>query len=159
MGYGWWRPAASRMQPLQDMQIRDDPKRGLQDVRSFVGACNFSRRHLHNFTYSSAPLDSMHEVAPPYLPPYLPPPLPPYPHPYPPQPPLLPPQPPLPPLPPPNPPLLPPNPPYPPLPPPYPPPYLPPLLPPPYLPPLPLPRFARQTDRFARRGGQPPHPP
>ena len=32
----------------------DDPKKGLRDVRSFVGACNFYRRHIHNFTYSSA---------------------------------------------------------------------------------------------------------
>ena len=56
VGYGWWKPAASKMQPLQDMQIRDDPKKSLHDVRSFVGACNFYRRHIHNFTYSSAPL-------------------------------------------------------------------------------------------------------
>ena len=55
-GYGWWKPAASKMQPLQDMQIRDDPKRDLYDVGSFIGACNFYRRHIHNFTYSSAPL-------------------------------------------------------------------------------------------------------
>ena len=56
VGYGWWKPAASKMQPLQDMQIRDDPKKGLHDLRSFVGACKFYRRHIHNFTYSSAPL-------------------------------------------------------------------------------------------------------
>ena len=31
VGYGWWRPAASKMQPLQDMQIRDDPKKGLHN--------------------------------------------------------------------------------------------------------------------------------
>ena len=31
-------------------------RRGLHDVRSFLGACNFYRRHIHNFTYSSAPL-------------------------------------------------------------------------------------------------------
>ena len=37
-GYGWWKPAASKMQPPQDMQIRDDPKKGLHDVRSFIGA-------------------------------------------------------------------------------------------------------------------------
>ena len=43
------------MQLLQDMQIRDDPKKGLHNVRSFVGACNFYRRHIHNFTCSSAP--------------------------------------------------------------------------------------------------------
>ena len=56
VGYGWWKPAASKMQPLHDMQIRDDPKRGLHDVRSVVGACNFYRRHIHNFTYPPAPL-------------------------------------------------------------------------------------------------------
>ena len=54
VGYGWWKPAASKMQPLQDMQIRDDPKKGLHNERSSVGACNFYRRHIHNFTYSSA---------------------------------------------------------------------------------------------------------
>ena len=59
VGYGWWKPAASKMQPLQDMQIRDDPKKGLHDVRSFVGACNFYRRHIHNFTYSSAPITDL----------------------------------------------------------------------------------------------------
>ena len=52
--YGWWKPAASKMQRLQDMRIRDDPKKGLHDVRSFIGACNCYRRHIHNFTYSSA---------------------------------------------------------------------------------------------------------
>ena len=40
VGYGWWKPAASKMQPLQDMEIRDDPKKGLHNVWSFVGACN-----------------------------------------------------------------------------------------------------------------------
>ena len=55
VGYGWWKPATSKMQTLQDMQIRDDPKKGLHDVRIFVGACNFYRRHIHNFTYSFAP--------------------------------------------------------------------------------------------------------
>ena len=59
VGYGWWKPAASKMQPLQDMQIRDHPKKGLQDVRSFVGAYNFYRHHIHNFTYSSAPLTDL----------------------------------------------------------------------------------------------------
>ena len=59
LGYGWWKPAVSRMQPLQDMQIRNDPKKGLHKVRSFVGACNFFRRHIHNFTYSPAPLTDL----------------------------------------------------------------------------------------------------
>ena len=57
--YGWWKPAASTMQPLQHMQIGDDPQKGLHDLRSFVGACNFYRRHIHNFTYSSAPLTDL----------------------------------------------------------------------------------------------------
>ena len=59
VGYGWWKPAASKMQPLQDMQICDDPKKGLHDVRSFIGACHLYRRHIHNFTYSSAPLTDL----------------------------------------------------------------------------------------------------
>ena len=59
VGSGWWKPAASKMQPLQDMQIRDDPKRGLHDVRSFVGAGNFYRGHIHNFTYSPALLTDL----------------------------------------------------------------------------------------------------
>ena len=59
VGYGWWKAATSKMQPLQDMQIRDDRKKGPHDVRSFIGACNFCRRHIHNVTYSSAPLTDL----------------------------------------------------------------------------------------------------
>ena len=59
VGYGWWKPAASKMQPLQDMHVREDPKWGLHDVRSFIGALNFYRRHIHIFTYSSAPLTDL----------------------------------------------------------------------------------------------------
>ena len=44
------------MQPLQDMQIRDDPGKGLHDVRSFIGACHFYRLHINISKYSSAPL-------------------------------------------------------------------------------------------------------
>ena len=51
VGYGWWKAAACKMQPLQDMQIRDEPKKELHDVLSFIGACNFYRRHIHNDTY------------------------------------------------------------------------------------------------------------
>ena len=50
VGYGWWKPAASKMQPLPDMQIRGDPKRGLHHLRRFVAACNFYQRHIHNAT-------------------------------------------------------------------------------------------------------------
>ena len=34
VGYGWWNPAASKMQSLEDMQILDDPKKGLPDLRT-----------------------------------------------------------------------------------------------------------------------------
>ena len=47
------------MQPLQDMQGRDNPKKGRHDVRSFIGACNSYRRHIHNVTYSSVPLTDL----------------------------------------------------------------------------------------------------
>ena len=47
------------LKTLQDMQIRDDPKKGLHDVRSFIGACNFYQRRIHDFTYSSAPLTDL----------------------------------------------------------------------------------------------------
>ena len=59
VGYGWWKPAASKMQPLQDMQTREDPTKDLHDVRSFIGHFNFHRRYIHNFTYSSAPLTDL----------------------------------------------------------------------------------------------------
>ena len=49
VGYGWWKPVSPTMQPLQDMQIHDHPKKGLHDVRNFI----------HNFTYSSAPLTDL----------------------------------------------------------------------------------------------------
>ena len=59
VGYGWWKLAASKMQPLQDMQIGDNPKKGLHYIRSFIGACNFYQRHIDNFTYSSGPLTDL----------------------------------------------------------------------------------------------------
>ena len=57
--YGCWKRAASPMQPLQDMQICDDPGKGLQDVTSFVGACNVYCRYFRNITYSSARLTDL----------------------------------------------------------------------------------------------------
>ena len=38
-----------------DAKVRhEEPKKRLNDVRSFIGACNFYRRHINNFTYTSA---------------------------------------------------------------------------------------------------------
>ena len=60
VGYGWWTPAASKAKPLMDAKVRhEDPKKGLHDVRSFIGACNFYRRHIKNFTYTSAILTNL----------------------------------------------------------------------------------------------------
>ena len=55
IGYGWWTPAVSKAEPLIDAKVRhDNPKKGFHDVRSFIGACNFYRRRIKNFTYTSA---------------------------------------------------------------------------------------------------------
>ena len=48
-------PGASQAKPPTDAKVRhEEPKKGLHDVRSFFGACNFYRRHIKNFTYTSA---------------------------------------------------------------------------------------------------------
>ena len=55
IGYRWWTPAASKAKPLMDAKVRhEDPKKGFHDVRSLIGACNFWRRHIKNFTYTRA---------------------------------------------------------------------------------------------------------
>ena len=60
VGYGWWTTAASKAEPLMDAKVRqEDPKKGLHDVRSFIGAWNFYRRHIKNFTYTSAILTDL----------------------------------------------------------------------------------------------------
>ena len=43
-----------------DAKVRhEDPKKGLHDVRTFIGACNFYRHHIKNFTYTSAILTDL----------------------------------------------------------------------------------------------------
>ena len=55
IGYGWWSPAASKATPLMNAKVlHEDPSKGIHDVRSFIGACNFYSRHIRNFTYTSA---------------------------------------------------------------------------------------------------------
>ena len=45
---------------LMDAKVQhEDSKKGLHDVRSFIGACNFYRRHIKNFTYTSAILTEL----------------------------------------------------------------------------------------------------
>ena len=60
IGYGWWSPAASKPKPLMDAKVRHlDPKKGLDDVRSFIGACHFHCRHIKNFTCTRAILTDL----------------------------------------------------------------------------------------------------
>ena len=60
IGYRWWTPAASKAKPLMDAKVRhEDQKKGLHDVRSFIGACNFYRRHNKHLTYTSAILTDL----------------------------------------------------------------------------------------------------
>ena len=60
MGYGWWRPNPSKLQPLLSAQIQQStPTKSLKALQSFLGAANFYRRHVTNFTYSSAPLTDL----------------------------------------------------------------------------------------------------
>ena len=51
---------ASKATPLMDGKVRhEDPKKGIQDVRSFIGASNFYRCHIKNFTYTNAILTNL----------------------------------------------------------------------------------------------------
>ena len=60
IGYGWCTPATCKARPLMDAKVRhEDPKKGLHDVRSFIGACNFYRRHIKIFTYTSTILTDL----------------------------------------------------------------------------------------------------
>ena len=60
VGYGWWTRAASKSKPLMEAKVRhEDPKKGLHDVRSSIGACNFYGRHIKDFTYTSAVLTDL----------------------------------------------------------------------------------------------------
>ena len=60
IGYGWRTPAASKAKPLMDAKVRhEDPRKGLHDVHSFIGVCNFYRRHIKSFTYTRAILTDL----------------------------------------------------------------------------------------------------
>ena len=60
IGHGWGTPAASKAKPLMDAKVRhEDRKKGLHDVCSFIGACNFYCHHIKNFTYASAILTDL----------------------------------------------------------------------------------------------------
>ena len=54
IGFGHWKPNSKKVEAL----LKEDVKT-LKDLRSFLGACNFYRRHIPNFTYSSAILTDL----------------------------------------------------------------------------------------------------
>ena len=60
IGYGWSTPAASKAKPLMDAKVQhENSKKGLHDVRSFIGACNLHRHHITNLTYTSSILTDL----------------------------------------------------------------------------------------------------
>ena len=57
--YRWWKPVEDKFAPLLKATIRDHPVQGVKDIRAFIGSCNFYRRHIRNFTYSSVLLTNL----------------------------------------------------------------------------------------------------
>ena len=53
VGWRWWRPVKEKSAPILKVSIRDDKTRGVKDIRAFLASCNFYRRHIPTFTYSS----------------------------------------------------------------------------------------------------------
>ena len=61
VGDGHWGPCEDKLKPLMDFTI-DGVKgkaEGVKKIRQFIGGCNFYRRHVRNFTESSAILTDL----------------------------------------------------------------------------------------------------
>ena len=54
IGWGWWRPSESRTSAINETKVKS-----VQDLRAFLGACNFLRSHIKNFTETSAELTEL----------------------------------------------------------------------------------------------------
>ena len=54
VGWGSWRPSEKKIQAIVDFKVKN-----LKDLRTFLGACNFFRRHVKAFTFSSAGLTDL----------------------------------------------------------------------------------------------------
>jgi hypothetical protein len=50
LGWGQWSPSKKRVQAIMGAKVKTQ-----KDLRSFLGAMNFYRRHIPNFTFSAAP--------------------------------------------------------------------------------------------------------
>ena len=58
---GHWGPCEDKLKPLMDFTI-DGVKgkaKSVRKIRQFIGRCNFYRRHVRNFTESSAILSDL----------------------------------------------------------------------------------------------------
>ena len=53
VGWRGWTPVNDKVARISKGTIRDDKTRGGKDIRAFLGSCNFYRRHIRTFTYSS----------------------------------------------------------------------------------------------------------
>ena len=53
VGWRWWRPVKEKGAPILKASIGDDETRGVKDIRHFLRSCDFYRRHIPTFTYSS----------------------------------------------------------------------------------------------------------
>ena len=54
LGWGTWKPSAKGVSGILKSEIKNQ-----KDLRKFLGAMNFYRRHVKNFTFSSAPLTEL----------------------------------------------------------------------------------------------------
>ena len=54
VGHQTWKPSMKKVEALQKAKITN-----LKSLQSFLGACNFYRRHVPNFTFSSAILTDL----------------------------------------------------------------------------------------------------
>lgn len=54
VGYGWWRPSRKKVAALETSKVGN-----LKELRSFLGACNFYRRHIKAFSHTSACLTEL----------------------------------------------------------------------------------------------------
>ena len=64
VGYQSWKPVEDKVAPLLKATIRDHPVQGVKDIRAFIDSCNFYRRHIRNFSYSSVLLTNLTKKTP-----------------------------------------------------------------------------------------------
>ena len=66
VSWRWWRPVNDKEAPVLKATIRDDKTCGVKAPRAFLGSCNFYRRHIPTFTYSSHVLTDLAKTIVPW---------------------------------------------------------------------------------------------